>query len=596
ELGFEDFLQLQSLLEVEHPTGLTKNQNIEDIISSVSELLESVNEIESKLNKDSYFKTLRIRPLSILEAPYRSCMGDDCASQLYFEEAFDPNFHYFTLTDRNNKSFGQITIVLGTSKKEGKEIKTAFLDKIQNVPLDLIKPMLKGIQFSLKEKDYILGIPKDTTGLSNRFSITEHVKSKFISNSTQILEDFFPHSHQYEFKKGYTRAYNKLSLVEISEVATNINYKITAGDLNEPKWAPKELSAKKIFEKILPLQNSTDEKDQITFITELSSLYEIKDLNIDLTFIKKYLINKMKDQNLSFKLRKFAFFYSIEFFYNQYFLSDKNFLENLLKHFSQKEEQIILGELSNWKKSSNQLKKEFIYNFTIDFFLDHKTKNINPKLKNIIDVNSRRGDFDSTILMDLIKRRNITAVNKILKEDVDVNALDNHGQRALQIAVLNEIDEIVEALIPYVENINAKDRHGYTALHLAIKKRNKKIADTLIRHGANVNLKNIYGDGTLHMAILTGDNDIVEALIPYVENINAKDRYGKTPLDIAIEKGYDEIIKTIRYYITNINSGNKFVNTPIDQEKIVTIRNILKNHKVNNNISPIRLKKNYGMK
>ncbi|MCY4320951.1 MAG: hypothetical protein OXC37_00880, partial [Bdellovibrionaceae bacterium] len=233
KLGFENFLNLQSLLEVEHPTGFTKNQNIEDIISSHLNLLESGNEIKN-ISKDSSVKILRIRPLSILEAPYRGCMGNDCSSRSYFEKAFDPNFHYFTLTDENNKSSGQITVVLGISKKEQKKIKTAFLDKIQNVPLDLILPMLKGIQFSLKEKDYILGIPTDVEGiiaLSSTKIITEYVKTKIISNSTQVLEDFFPHSHQYadKFNKGYTRAYDKLTLVEVSEIATNTNYEITAG-------------------------------------------------------------------------------------------------------------------------------------------------------------------------------------------------------------------------------------------------------------------------------------------------------------------------------------------------------------------------------
>ncbi|MCY4321539.1 MAG: hypothetical protein OXC37_03930, partial [Bdellovibrionaceae bacterium] len=149
ELGFKDFLDLQSLLEVEHATGLTKNQNIEDIIFSSEQLLESVNEIKD-ISKDSSVKILRVRPLSILEAPYRGCMGNDCSSREYFEEAFDPNFHYFTLTDEDNKSIGQVTVVLGTSKKEGKEIKTAFLDKIQNVPLNRILPIMEGIRLSLK--------------------------------------------------------------------------------------------------------------------------------------------------------------------------------------------------------------------------------------------------------------------------------------------------------------------------------------------------------------------------------------------------------------------------------------------------------------
>ncbi|MCY4321538.1 MAG: ankyrin repeat domain-containing protein, partial [Bdellovibrionaceae bacterium] len=270
------------------------------------------------------------------------------------------------------------------------------------------------------------------------------------------------HNSQYKSYNGYTRAYEELTLVELSKTATNTNYKITAGELNKPTWAPEELNAQNLFEEILQLQNSIDEKEQITFITQLSSLYEtyeIKDPNI----IKKYLTNKIKDKNLSFKLRKLAFFYLIKFLQKKDIsLNYKDFSE-LLTHFSQKEEQTILRELSHWKKSSDKIKRNIIHDLTVSVFINQAI----TKFKNIIDINSKKGNMDSTVLMDLIEIGEIKAVNKILEEGVDIHALNKYGDTALHLAVLKGYNNIIKALINHGAKLNAKNNYGYTPLDRA---------------------------------------------------------------------------------------------------------------------------------
>ncbi|MBK7844400.1 MAG: hypothetical protein IPJ71_11995 [Bdellovibrionales bacterium] len=103
-----------------------------------------IGELEREVLSGS-FQTLpsekiRVRSLSIQEAPFRSCLGgSDCSSRSYFSKALDPNFNYFTMTDSDNRSSGHVTIVLGVAKDQaGQDHKVAFVDKLQNVPNQMI--------------------------------------------------------------------------------------------------------------------------------------------------------------------------------------------------------------------------------------------------------------------------------------------------------------------------------------------------------------------------------------------------------------------------------------------------------------------------
>ncbi|MCY4320950.1 MAG: ankyrin repeat domain-containing protein, partial [Bdellovibrionaceae bacterium] len=259
-----------------------------------------------------------------------------------------------------------------------------------------------------------------------------------------------------------------------------------------------------------------------------------------------YLTNKIKDQNLSFQTRKFAFFYLIEFLQKQDApLSYKDFLD-FLTHFLQKEEQTILGEVSNWQNSSNPTKKKFIHSLTVSFFRDHTIKNINPKLKNIIDINSRDEYSNSTVLMDLIKTRDITAVNKILKEGIDIHALNTYSYTALHLAVENGDPDIVEILLKYGANFDTKDNWGKTPAHLAVENRDKDIVEILLKYGANFDTKDNWGKTPAHLAVENRDKDIVEILLKYGANFDTKDNWGKTVLDKAIQNKDNEIFDLIR--------------------------------------------------
>ena len=115
-------------------------------------------------------EVLRLRPLSIQESPFRSCLSGDCATNTYFETALDPNFLYFTLTNSRHESSGHVTLVLGEAQSpKGLTVKTAFVDKIQNIEPQKLNAVLQGIYLSLKEQGYVLALPKDVGDLNGTF-------------------------------------------------------------------------------------------------------------------------------------------------------------------------------------------------------------------------------------------------------------------------------------------------------------------------------------------------------------------------------------------------------------------------------------------
>ena len=554
ELGFSNFLELQNHFNIDYPTGLSKNQDILSILNS----LEREIEIEPK---NSGIKELRVRPLSLQESPFRSCMGKDCASDSEFEKGLDPNFHYFTLTNSNNKSSGQITVVLGSTKKNNKTTLTAFVDKIQNVPLSAILPMLESIRLSFKEQGYTLGIPKfsrDFNSLSNTEEISDYIDNKINPYLKQDLMGFYPHENKYDFKSKLSRAYDRLNLLEFnlsSEMAKNI--KITPGAIQTQNWAPKNLNLQILLKKLLQLRDSKKEKDQIQFISNLTALYEIKALKFDFKFIDNYLNNRIQDLSLSFNFRKFALFYWLTFLGKQeYDLKTSQFVDTL-KYFSKKEEEIILGEISNWKKSSNRYKRQFIYILTINFFQSAVTNKswLNSKLKNIIDINSQNEFDGSTPLMTLIREKNFSAVRQLIKHKPDIHIKNLNGDTALSISAEYANPQITQQLIELGAEINITNIIGNTPLITALYNKHyaEKIVLLLIKNRADMDIKNIHGNTALIIAAKNGPIKNMKQLIEHGADINTKNKKGETALMIVSKIGSMLIFHMLIEYGSHTN-------------------------------------------
>ena len=224
---------------------LVESLNVKPYEDFTNQIAQIEKDINSQPHKE---KILRLRSLSIQESPFRSCLSGDCASRSYFEKALDPNYHYFTLTDSEMKSSGHITVVLGTAKDNntGKQVKIAFVDKIQNVPNQKIPIMLTGIQIGLKEHGYKLGLPFEVAnshnGLSNDSITRDYVRSELLPQLKTMYSEFEPHPHKYDFSQiSYSLAYKTPRLLEWEG---EVSMEIRPGEVHLPQTFEGKLNIK----------------------------------------------------------------------------------------------------------------------------------------------------------------------------------------------------------------------------------------------------------------------------------------------------------------------------------------------------------------
>jgi hypothetical protein len=188
------------------------------------------------------------RHLSILESPYRSCLGaSDCSSRNYPRAAFDSNFHYFTRTSSSGFSSGHITAVLGEAidPETSQKVPVGFVDKVQNIPTEDIPYRIEAARRSAASMGYTLALkededPSDHNGISNQPSVSSSVVATYLAQKKpKRLEKFKPHEskgpvdYSKETAGGYSRAYEQPNIIVIPELAASSDWKMTQADTHQ---------------------------------------------------------------------------------------------------------------------------------------------------------------------------------------------------------------------------------------------------------------------------------------------------------------------------------------------------------------------------
>ena len=542
-------------------------------------------------------EVLRLRVLSLQESPFRSCMGGDCATRDYFEKALDPNFVYFTLTDKNHRSSGTVTVVLGTAiNTEGQTVKIAFVDKIQNVPTDRITAMLEGIRLSLKKQGYILGLPKEVgrfSGLSTERLIRDYVAEDIAPKLKNSLVDFRPHKHKYSFESRHSRADEKLGLWEFEGINSK-DVQIKAGEIHLPKIASPSLTGRSLYKPILSLRDSRKEEDQIKFLDNLATMSQMKELGLSQWYVRSHLDFVLKDKDFSFKVRKKAFYTLIEFALLEGTISIWSILAQSTDSFSSTEITGLIGEMSNWKNTSGYrktfIKKLNTYEGVLNtsylrgwgfLFSPFRTTVIGRKITDL----KNRGTlwakpvpyFESVLeskwevlldknalLMDIIhwtgtigtSGKILYMLRILLEKGANVNVRIGYFDTALMFASYDGLIEIAQLLLEKGANPNVQDNKGQTALMWASRRGHKEIARLLLEKGANPHIQDNKGYTALMWASQKGYKEIVQMLLEKGANVNAKNDRGETALMWASRRGHKEIAQLLLEKGANVNVKN----------------------------------------
>jgi ankyrin repeat protein len=157
------------------------------------------------------------------------------------------------------------------------------------------------------------------------------------------------------------------------------------------------------------------------------------------------------------------------------------------------------------------------------------------------------GVAEPNALQYAVARGQSSIVSMLLTLNVDINAQDLNGDRALDIACLKGDTGIARLLLGRGADPNLRNKEGATPLHDAALKGNREIVDLLLAKGADADAVDADNAATpLHYAASFGRTDVVHALLTHGANRQLKDAKGQTPLAIADKNGYQEIVALLR--------------------------------------------------
>ena len=537
-------------LELEKALGLSPSS-----LSKKEDIYELLKEVEEEFYKSSYNKSdlqsFRVRALSLQESPFRSCLGSsDCSSRVYFFKALDPNFIYWTLTDKEYRSSGHITVVLGEAKDErGRKTLIGFVDKIQNIPRERIIPMLEAVRRSLKEEGYSLGLPEDAgdeNGLSNSLTTREYIEKEVNPRLREKLLAFKPHKHSYNFSSGYSRADEKLELYKYKAEVFDLELEMRPGKRHPVQTVSKALNKERLFDQIISLKSSKREEDQIRFIRYVEWIFDLKLLSFE--ELRGNLKNKVGSSEFSFQVRKQSFFALVELYESLRKKLGYDELQELLSEFSKEEQKILTGEMSNWSEGNNVKRRDFIKGLLFGTGRSEKEmiSILNSELLNpLININMK-SQFGPNALMWAIKNKRLEMAELLIEKGIDIHKMTGGGYNALMYAIKYNQLALAKLLIEKGIDIHAMNLFGQNAFILAIIGGHKDFIEFLIEKGVDIHvIENIYGKNAFLWAIEQADLDIIKMLIEKGVDIHSVDLDGINALMWAVERGEPDLIRLL---------------------------------------------------
>src|ERR1700683_1644114 len=138
------------------------------------------------------------------------------------------------------------------------------------------------------------------------------------------------------------------------------------------------------------------------------------------------------------------------------------------------------------------------------------------------------------------------AVQSLLQQKADANAVQPDGATAIQWAAYRDDLEMADVLIAAGADIKLANREGATPLYLASLHGSAPMIEKLLKAGADPNTLGPEGETPLMLASRTGNLDAIRMLLDHHADVNAKDKLrGTTALMWATEQSHPEAVKLL---------------------------------------------------
>jgi len=151
-----------------------------------------------------------------------------------------------------------------------------------------------------------------------------------------------------------------------------------------------------------------------------------------------------------------------------------------------------------------------------------------------------------TRLAEAAKRRDVTAVRKLLDDKVDVNAPGPDGTPALHWLVRVDDFETARRLIRAGADASKQNLYGVTPMQLACANGNAEMIALLLEAGADPNVVDKQGETALMAATRVGSADAVRTLLDHGAKVDTRDpAFQQTALMIAVRENHPDVVKLL---------------------------------------------------
>jgi ankyrin repeat protein len=140
---------------------------------------------------------------------------------------------------------------------------------------------------------------------------------------------------------------------------------------------------------------------------------------------------------------------------------------------------------------------------------------------------------------------NTGMLSELLLMGLDIDASNEFGQNALQLACINGADKAVALLIEQGIKLDSVDMNGNNSLHAAASKGSVDNIRQLCDSKVALDKQNNEGETALHLACKNGNYPAVLLLLKLGAKYNITDKNGLTPAQLAAKHGEINIVKLL---------------------------------------------------
>lgn len=155
---------------------------------------------------------------------------------------------------------------------------------------------------------------------------------------------------------------------------------------------------------------------------------------------------------------------------------------------------------------------------------------------------------------------NVDMLQQLIVFNVDVYAVNEHGQTALHFAAAHDANRCAEYLIGLQCSVDAMDHEGNTPLHYAALNNSVDVTRLLLRSNSSSNIESVNHDGktALILAIEKNNSGVIFELILSKADLNHVTSRGELPIVIALSKNLLQLSTTMTILMQRVLTHNDF--------------------------------------